>query len=364
MASFEQLKELFLNQEEKDGKRREKEKEEEERKRKEDKEDVKQVIKSHTSVITEDINKIKMKQERIEDKVKEAEDKLAKKYEDMANKLGDLNKKIQELEVREREEKEAKDETFPAPQLAGRTCPVLQPRQPVIQPMGRQQASSQPAEQVDSSTPQPDKEDIYNIVKKARKTVGFSPISNSDVKEIMDEKRIGEFKEGMEEAHKDFFRWEMAIPEEDISRLQFSRIFRQEGNNRPYSDTLYAEFVEESMSARVFKYVKKMRSHCNVLTFIPKTFRDRARELEKAAYSLRHSNPSYNTKIRWGWGDLILERKKKGSREKYRTVHVTHLPPVDLMATSRQRLATPTSSPAPGRRKRSLESPNLPKQDF
>ena len=61
MASFEQLKELFLNQEEKDGKRREKEKEEEERKRKEDKEEVKQLIKSQMLAI-QDINGIQMKQ--------------------------------------------------------------------------------------------------------------------------------------------------------------------------------------------------------------------------------------------------------------------------------------------------------------
>ena len=40
MASFEQLKELFINQEEKDGKRREKEKEEEERRRKLDNDEV------------------------------------------------------------------------------------------------------------------------------------------------------------------------------------------------------------------------------------------------------------------------------------------------------------------------------------
>ena len=357
MASFEQLKELFLNQEEKDGKRREKEKEEEERKRKEDKEEVKQLIQSQMSVFKEDITEIKMKQDTIEDKVKEAEIKMAKKYEDMANK-----KKIQELEVRKNAEKEATNKTFPALQPAGRTCSSSQPPPPVLHPLGRQHASSQPA--VDCSALQPDKEDIYSIVKQARKTVGFSPISNSDVEENMSEKSINDFKEGMEEVLKDFFRWEMTIPEEEISRLLFARIFRKEGNTKPNSDELYVEFVEENMSASVFKYVKKLRSHCNVLTFIPKSFRGRARELEKAAYSLRHSNPSYNTKIRWGWGDLILERKKRGSRERYRTVHVTHLPSVDLLTNPRQRLATPTSSPAPGRKKPSQKSHNLPQQDF
>ena len=107
-----------------------------------------------------------------------------------------------------------------------------------------------------------------------------------------------------------------------------------------------------------------MRNHCNVLTFIPEAFRERAEELEKAAYGLRHSNPSYNTRIRWGRDDLILERKTRGSREQYRSVQMMHLPPVNLMATPRERLVNPTSTPAPGRKKRSKESPNLPKQDF
>ena len=57
----------------------------------------------------------------------------------------------------------------------------------------------------------------------------------------------------------------------------------------------------------------------------------------------------------------------RGSREPYRSVNLPGLPPVDLTATPRVRLAviSPTDSPAPGRqarkkRVRSEESPNLP----
>ena len=214
----------------------------------------------------------------------------------------------------------------------------------------------------------PDKEgtneSIHRIVRQSRKTVGFSPISQRDIKEIMIEMRIENIKEGLEEVIKDFLRWEMAIPEDEISKIQFARIFRREGDINPNDDKLYVEFVEESMPAIIYKYLKKMRSRCNVLTFIPEAFRERAMVLEKAAYNLRHSDPKYNIKIRWGWGDLILERKMRGSREQFRPVHMTHLPPVDLTATPRERPNTPTSSPAPGRkvrkkRARSEESVNL-----
>ena len=372
MASFDQLKELFMNQEVKDGKRREKEKEEEERRRKEDKEEVKELIKSQMSSIKEEIKEIKSKQDMIEDKVMKAEKKMAKKYDDMANKVGNIEKKIKGLEERKRAEEEVSDKTLSEIHSAGRTCPALQPVQPVLQPAihpdGRQRASGQPVDQVVTSVLKPQKEGnneyIYWIVRQSRKTVGFSPISQSDIKEVMNEMRIESIKEGLEEVIKDFLRWEMAIPEDEISKLQFARIFRREGDMNPNDDKLYVEFVEESMPAIVYKYLKKMRSRCNVLTFIPEAFRERAKVLEKAAYNLRHSNPSYSTKIRWGWGDLILERKMRGSREQYRPVHMTHLPPVDLTTTPRERLVTPTSSPAPGRRKRSQESPNLSKQDF
>ena len=262
---------------------------------------------------------------------------MAKKYEDMVNKVGNLEMKIRELEQRETMKKAEEvdcDKTvseihpvgssWPAPQPEAKTCPVLHS-------LGRQQGSRQPTGHIAVPALQPDKEEtnnhIYSVVRQARKTVGFGPITNRDIEEIMDDMKIENHKVGMEEVIKDFLRAEMAIPDELISELKFTRIFRRAGDLRPNDDKLYVEFVEESMSAKVYKYVRKMRSQCSILTFIPKVFRERADELEKAAYKLRHSTPSYNTKIRWGWGDLILERKLRGSREPYRSVHLSNLPP-------------------------------------
>ena len=61
----------------------------------------------------------------------------------------------------------------------------------------------------------------------------------------------------------------------------------------------------------------------------------------------------------------------RGSKEQYRSVSMTDLPPVDMKATPRERMpmAIPTASPAPGRkarreRARSQESPNLSHPDF
>ena len=188
------------------------------------------------STIKEDINEVKMKQNMIEDKVKEAEDKMAKKYDDMANKVENLENKIKELEARKGAEVEEREKTFPALQPAGRTCPDLQPHQEVIHPEGGLQAHCQPTDlQLDKEE---SNERIYRIVRQARKTIGFSRISNSNIKEVMGEMGIKDIKEGMEEVIKDFLRWEMAIPEGEISKLQFARIFRKEGNTKPNDDRL------------------------------------------------------------------------------------------------------------------------------
>ena len=203
-------------------------------------------------------------------------------------------------------------------------------------------------------------------MRRARKTVGFSPITDQDIKEVMDDLQIKNQEVGMKEVMKDFFRAVMAMPEDVIDQLKFTKIFRRDGGSRQEDSKLYVEFSEDNMPGLVYKFVRKMRKECNILTYIPDAFRERAAELEKSAFQMRHSTPSYNTKIRWGWGDLLLERRIRGSNEKYRTVNMTDLPPVDLSATPRERLAMPipTASPAPGRkarkkRMRSQESPNL-----
>ena len=360
MATLEQLKELFQHQEEKDDRRREKEKEDEDRRRKEDKDEMKEVIRSHMSLINKDIKDIKAKQDKIEGQVVESERKMGKKYDDIADKFGELEIKMKKIEERQNK-KEGED--------SSRVWPTIHPvgreessNQPAFHPVGRYQPSIQPENKGTSG----DNEKIYSVVRRARKTVGFSPITDQDIREVMDELQIDNQEVGMKEVMKDYFREEMAMPEDVIDQLEFSQIFRRAGGMRQEDDKLYVEFSEDNMPGLVYKFVRKMRKECNILTYIPDSFRERAAELEQAAFKMRHMAPSYNTKIRWGWGDLLLERMIRGSNEKYRTVNMTDLPPVDLSATPRERLAmpNPTTSPALGRkarkkRVRSQDSPNL-----
>ena len=230
--------------------------------------------------------------------------------------------------------------------------------QPDLLPLGRVKSFDQSTDSAENN------ENIYGVVRKARKTVGFSPITNTNIKELMEDIGIENLEAGKEEAVKDFFRAEMAMPKEVIEQLKFNKIFRKDGG--PEDDKLYVEFRKDNMPGIVYRYMRKMRRECNILTFIPDAYRARAYEMEKRAFEMRHSTPSYSTKVRWGWGDLLLERKVRGSRKPFKSVNIPDLPPVDLEATPRVRLvmATITTSPAPGRkarngRMRTQESPNL-----
>ena len=124
---------------------------------------------------------------------------------------------------------------------------------------------------------------------------------------------------------------------------------------------VFVEFSEDNMPGIIFKYVRKLNHNSKGHTYIPPSFRARAADLEKCAYNLRHSEPAYNTKIRWGTGDLILERKLKSNPEdKYRDVTVSGLPPVDLNPPPPfARTHLPSSSPAPGRRDRNKRPRNI-----
>ena len=56
---------------------------------------------------------------------------------------------------------------------------------------------------------------IYRIVKEAKKTLGFSPISEEDVRVVMEEQDIHDREEGLKATVKDFLALEMSIPKEE-----------------------------------------------------------------------------------------------------------------------------------------------------
>ena len=260
----------------------------------------------------------------------------------------------EKMETLESELKKMKQPTTTKPsiQLRGSIPPFPQSCSP-IHPPGSLPAAFQP------SHSQEDEKKIYSIVKEARKTIGFSPISEDDIRSVKDENKIENNEEALEAAIKDFMHQEMSIPKEVSDKLQIVKIFRPV--NDPDSEKLFAEFSEDNMPATVYKYVKKLNRNSGVHTFIPPSFKARAEDLEKCAYELRHGEPEFSTKIKWGYGDLILERKLKSNpNARYNSVTVKDLPPVNLNPPPPMaKMPNPSSSPAPGRRDRNKRNRSI-----
>ena len=107
---------------------------------------------------------------------------MGKKYDDIASKFGELEMKIKEID--ERQKKKEGDESsmaWPAIQPAGRG---EFSSQPALHPAGRDQSSIQPAKQGPAEDIDNDK--VYSVVRRPRKTLGFSPITDQDIMEVME----------------------------------------------------------------------------------------------------------------------------------------------------------------------------------
>ena len=186
---------------------------------------------------------------------------LAKKMETLENQMKDLQKK------------EASWPT-PRPERRGSVPPFPQTSNSVtIHPSGASSPYSQPSQNTDKHTK------IYKIVKQAKKTLGFSPISENYIKLVMEENNIKNKDEGTIATIKDFLLFEMAIPIEVSNQLKISIIFRPNKDNNPESEKVVVEFSEDNMPGIIFKYVRKLNHNSKVHTYIPPSFRARAADL-------------------------------------------------------------------------------------
>lgn len=323
--------------------------------RKVDKDEIKATVREETAAIKSKVTELETKVSRVE----QADQENKMKFDDMASKFGLLQKEV--IELKQNQYANLFPE-LPARRQVPSILPASQHSNPAIQAEGRIEYEAHPSSQ--------DHIKISHIIKKAKKTVGLRPIHEESIAEAMEELGTTDRKRGLEGAVKDFLLYEMSIPQEVFESLTIHDVFRQPGEEGSENDKLFIEFEEENMAKTIYRYTRKMNKGCGIHNLIPDAFRERANQLENLAYQLRHSSPAYNTKIRWGTCDLILERKLKGDHTaKYKsvTIHNSSLPPVDLHAGPKVRLSTPSTSPAPGRKGRkkrprssgSLTSPTI-----
>ena len=298
--------------------------------RKVDKEEIKTTVKEETAAIKSKVTELEIKVNRFE----QADQDNKLKFDDMASKFGLLQKELIDMK---QNQNGTKFPELPVRREEPNILPSSHYSNPVIHSEGRVEGEAHPTSQEQIK--------IFHIIKKAKKTIGLSPISEDTIEEAMEELRTTNIKLALGSVVKEFLMFEMSIPQEVFDGLTIQDIFKQPGEEGPECKKLFIELEEENMVKTVYRYARKMNRGCRVHNFIPNVFRERANQLEHLAYQLRHSYPAYNTKIRWGTGDLILERKPKGDQmAKYKpvTIQNSSLPPVDLQAGPRVWL--PTSS--------------------
>ena len=102
---------------------------------------------------------------------------------------------------------------------------------------------------------------------------------------------------GMEEVVKDILRAEIAMPEEVIMKLKFTKIFWRAGEtNKITSSCLWSSTSRACRACvQVCQLDAKPVQHPHLH---PEALIERASELERAAYRMRHPDPSYNTSIK------------------------------------------------------------------
>ena len=334
MATIEDVLKL-LNMQSEAAETEKREREIERRKEKEDRDSERKEVKETMNKFVEEVVNVKTELKDI----KSSQSKTEQNYDLLATRMNMLETQMKELHQ--------KDAAKPQIQVRGSIPPFSQPCSPSQQPSGRMPPSDQPYEG------QAEQKKIYSIVKEARRTIGFSPISEDDIKIVMEDNKIDNREAALEATIKDFMYHEMAIPKEMSDKLETAKIFRPPGDVD--SEKHFVEFTEDTMPGIIYKYVKKLNHTSSVHTFIPPPFKARADDLEKCAYELRHGTPAYNTRIKWGSCDLMLERKlKSNTTERYHSVSVKDLPPVNLNPPPpAPKLPNPSSSPAPGRKNRS-----------
>ena len=183
---------------------------------------------------------------------------------------------------------------------------------------------------------------IGTLATEARKIIGLQTIYPADVERQIRLYNAKDEDEGRLLAVKEFLRLEMKIKEDVFNTMDIVRIFPPA---KEEWDRLYVQFSSQTSVNTIYSYAKYLQKDQRLVTYIPHQFYDRYRALESLAYTLRHSELKYKTRVKMGSSDLILYKKKPGEST-WSVIPTPHdLPPVNMNAAPAQ----PTSTPPPGR---------------
>ena len=223
---------------ERDERAAEKKAEKEERlaERKEDKETMKKFIEEVVNI------KIELKD------IKSDQTKTNENYNTLSEKMNNLEAQMSDLQK--------KENTWPPIHPSG-TESSKSGNSVTNHPVGRNAPASQPTDNLE------DQRKIYRIVKEAKKTLGFSPISEEDIRIVMEDQEIHERDAGLKATILDFLSQEMSIPREESDKLVITKVFRPEGASNE-CEKMFVEFEDDNMPGLIYKYVRKLNHSSSI----------------------------------------------------------------------------------------------------
>ena len=195
--------------------------------------------------------------------------------------------------------------------------------------------------------------DIYDMIEKAERTVGFKPLKKSDVDEVCRVHNTNDTQYAMKILIMEYLHFEMKNKVMNISNI--IRVFPSSKSNW---NILYAEFDTRPCANTVYWYTKFLNKGRRVMGYIPHPFFEQFDLLSDIAHKYRQPPNIHKTKIRFGQPDMYLEIKPEDGHIWY-IVNAPNLPPLNMQYSSPDLSVSPSLAPGrpqPGAPKRAASS--------
>ena len=185
-------------------------------------------------------------------------------------------------------------------------------------------------------------QELMEIVSAARRTIGLQCIYPADLHRQTRLYGARDEAEARILAVKEFLKCEMKVSGEVFDEMKVEKIFPPARENW---NTLYIRFASESSVHTLYNYTRHLRSNQRLVPYIQKQFYPRYKAMENLAYTLRHSEMKYKTRVKMGISDLVLYKRMPNESSWIAVKPPPDIPQVILM----EDYTDQPESPAPGR---------------
>ena len=157
--------------------------------------------------------------------------------------------------------------------------------------------------------------DIENVLSKARRMIGLSPISEESVQYFLKddiENKEEALAKAEVEAVKEYMEHFLKYSKESVDTLDIVTTHR---SSKKEMETVYVTFGDEQPVKAIYRRAAMCRNEeMKLVTYIPPQIYKRYAKVEEICAQKRSNDREVKTQIRLGQSDLILLTKKRGDK--------------------------------------------------